>query len=35
LGIMPRPWIMPPRVAMAPICSRTSRLISLNSGGGG
>jgi hypothetical protein len=35
LGIMPRPCIMPPSAAMAPICSRTRPLTSLKSWAGG
>lgn len=35
LGIMFRPWMMPPREAMAPICSRTRVLIDVKSSGVG
>jgi hypothetical protein len=32
---MPLPWIIPPSVAMAPICSRTRPFTSLKKAGGG
>jgi hypothetical protein len=35
LGIIPRPWMMPPRLAIEPICSLTSLLTEWKSSGGG